>query len=102
MPLARTYTSAIARNVQQGRVVCRILAISAHTPIRIRGGSAAGTRLPLDIESCVLQGKIACQVARSNSGWAAPSRLESKLALRPDHPRIQASKRRRCTKDPCV
>jgi len=53
VPLARTYTSAIARTVQQGRVLCRILAISAHTPVRIWRGSVTDLGLPQDAGSRV-------------------------------------------------
>lgn len=47
VPLTRTYCTAIARRVQQGRVQGRVLAISGHTLTPIGTGSRHSSSIPL-------------------------------------------------------
>jgi hypothetical protein len=102
VPLARTYTSAIARNVQQ---TTRSVRDSGHFcpyprayPARFSGGLQATSGR---WKSC-LATEDACfgEVLELSLGGAP--RLMPKSAPRPHHQGIQAPNRRRCTNDPCV
>ena len=78
VPLTRTYCTAIARRVQQGRTGCRFLAISGYTPTPIGTGSGHSSSIARGPRSGIWQGETTPLANKTDAEvrFGSPARWE--------------------------